>query len=974
MKRILSILGISVLVFSCSVEEIIHPSEADAPLAARFEPVVTVDQETNQVTFSLPSGTKGVIPVWVLQDKNGEFTTYAAQDGLTKIFTSAGDYKVRLQIMNAAGVSPDYVEKTFHVDNTIVNFDRYIRFLAGTSSKQWRIDNTVPAHFGCGPSGTTGTEWWAAAPDEKAAVGLYDNRVTFTNEYGYTFDPGESGTLYVNTGVTAAPYGAFNTNDGQDYTVPVDPQQATYSFEVSGDDLFLVLPAGTRFPYIPNADFMKNPRFRVESADNNTLNLVCDNGEIAWHFTLTSKAPTDGPREYKYDSDANLWKGADADGGLTLSYYYAPGWAQIADPALEKAGAKYTWTLPSATSDRWQAQMFLVPVTPISLTEDASYDFSCVLSASADVTPKVKIHRFDENGSDADNGVVLLDVDVPLKAGEDVIVDASALAGIAAGNIRIVLDWGGNPDNAEVSINRIVLKDHSVDDGTHQGGGSDEVKFDYDAASNLWKAADQAHTYSYYYAPGWAQIADPKTTQEGNVYTLSFPEATFDQWQAQFFIIPDAPIALSAEKAYDFQVILNSSTDHGNITLKLTDTTDDGNFLFTNMVAAEAYEDMVFRFTNLPGIDAEAVKLVFDFGRNAADTEITIREIILQEHVAGSGGEPEPGPGPDVPGEDPLRIDAPSNLWRSASMNNTFWYADGGWSQIADPMTFPADDFGGLKVIIPYEIGGSEWQGQTVWHTDIKATAGETYDFGFTVNSDEDIYAMTVKLAWEGHDGDHAFFYENSISVKARETFKFRKIEIAPDVDYDKVVLFIDLGRCKRGTAVSFTDFCFQPHGQWYDVDGPSNLWNSATVTNTYWYADGGWSQIANPETQALANHGLKVTIPAGIGGAEWQGQTVWHTDIPAFADKKYDFCCRILSDEDAVLTVKLAWEGNDNDHAFFYENAVSVKAGESFRFEKPGISPDADYDKIVLFIDCGRCPAGSEVSFTGFCFQEHID
>ena len=218
MKRILSILGISVLVFSCSVEEINHPSEADAPLAARFEPVVTVDQETNQVTFSLPSGTKGVIPVWVLQDKNGEFTTYAAQDGLTKIFTSAGDYKVRLQIMNAAGVSPDYVEKTFHVDNTIVNFDRYIRFLAGTSSKQWRIDNTVPAHFGCGPSGTTGTEWWAAAPDEKAAVGLYDNRMTFTNEYGYTFDPGESGTLYVNTGVTAAP--TARSTPTTDRTIP----------------------------------------------------------------------------------------------------------------------------------------------------------------------------------------------------------------------------------------------------------------------------------------------------------------------------------------------------------------------------------------------------------------------------------------------------------------------------------------------------------------------------------------------------------------------------------------------------------------------------------------------------------------------------------------------------------------------------------------------------------------------------------
>ena len=812
MKRILSIFGISVLVFSCSVEEINHPSEADAPLAARFEPVISVNQETNQVTFSLPSGTKGVIPVWILQDKDGEFTTYAAHDGLTKIFTSAGDYKVRLKIMNAAGVSPDYVEQSFHIDNTIVNFDRYIRFLAGTSSKQWRIDNTIPAHFGCGPSGTTGTEWWSAAPDEKTAFGLYDNRLTFTNEYGYTFDPGESGTLYVNTGVTDAPYGSFNTNDGQDYTVPVEAQTTTYSFEVSGDDLFLVLPAGTRFPYIPNAAFMKDPRFRVESADNNTLNLVHDNGEIAWHFTLTSKAAATVFNGFNYTADSNLWKSADADGGLSLSYYYAPGWAQIADPVLEKAGSKYTWTLPSATSDRWQAQMFLVPVTPISLTEEASYDFSCVLSASEDVTPKVKIHRFDENGSDADNGVVLLDVDVPLKAGEEVIFDASALAGIAAGNIRIVLDWGGNPDNAEVSINRIVLKDHAVDDGTHQGGQSEVVTFDYEAATNLWKAADQAHSYSYYYAPGWAQIADPKTTQDGNVYSLSFPEATFDQWQAQFFIIPDAPISLSAEKTYDFQVIINSTTDHGNITLKLTDTSDDGNFLFTNMVSAEAYEDMVFRFTNLQGIDAEAVKLVFDFGKNAADTDVTIREIILQEHVAGSGDNPEPGPGPEVPTEDPLKIDAASNLWRSSSMTNTFWYADGGWAQIADPMTFPADDFGGLKVIIPYEIGGSEWQGQTIWHTDISAGAGELYDFGFTVNSDEDIYAMTVKLAWEGHDGDHAFFYENSVSVKAHETYKFRKIKIAPDVDYDKIVLFIDLGRCKRGTAVSFTDFCFQDH------------------------------------------------------------------------------------------------------------------------------------------------------------------
>ncbi|MBR6306182.1 MAG: hypothetical protein IKR38_05315, partial [Bacteroidales bacterium] len=65
---------------------------------------------------------------------------------------------------------------------------------------------------------------------------------------------------------------------------------------------------------------------------------------------------------------------------------------------------------------------------------------------------------------------------------------------------------------------------------------------------------------------------------------------------------------------------------------KLTDTTNDNNFLFTERRDIQAYEEFTLTLTGLAGIDAAAVKMVFDFGGNPADTEVTIKEIILREH------------------------------------------------------------------------------------------------------------------------------------------------------------------------------------------------------------------------------------------------------------------------------------------------------------------------------------------------------
>ena len=811
MKHIFRYLGVTLLlagiISACSPEKITHPSEAGIPSATQIEPVISVDQEINQVTFALPAGTKGLIPVWLFQDKTGDWTQYSAQNGLKKIFTTAGDYSVRMHLMNSNGMSPDFVQKTFHIDNTIMNFDKYNTMLTGGSQKEWRIDNSVAGHMGCGPSGTSGTEWWSANPDDKKDWGVYDNRMTFVLEGNvYQFDPGAAGTIYVNTGISSEPYGSHNTNDGKDYLYPVEAQTAEWSWEVDGEDLYLILPANTYWPYYANVDFIANPRFKVESISTKSADLVIDNGEIAWHFTITSGAAEVKFNGFNYNHEANLWKPVDAEGAHSYSFFYAPGWTQIADPEVSCAGGKYTFSLPSATSEQWQAQCFIIPTTDLPLSAATNYDFSCILNSSTDIK-KVTLKLTDTTN----DGNFLFTENVNLTAFEDYVFYLSDLPGIDAAAVNMVFDFGGNPDNTEVSVSNIVLKDHAIDDGTvlpsvpeEPVAGPEEYK--YDSEANLWKAADGAHSCTFFYAPSWNQLPDPELANNGNEYLLKLPSATFAQWQAQFHIIPDNPVALESSKSYDFSVVLNSTTDIRAVTLKLTENGNDDNFLFTENVNLTAFEDYIFDLSDLPGIDAAAVKMVFDFGGNPDNTEVTIKRIVLKDHAiddgthkGGASGE-NPGGGLDTSGTD---------IWDNAKVSYTWWYSMADWSGTLTPEISTISN--GWKVVIPEGIGGSEWQGQTHFTLDAPASAAKKYDFCVTLNSSA-ACTCSVKLAWEGNDKDHAFFYDGNVALSAYEDFQYIQSGVSPDADYDKLALFIDLGRTPAGAEVEIKDIHLYEH------------------------------------------------------------------------------------------------------------------------------------------------------------------
>lgn len=289
--------------------------------------------------------------------------------------------------------------------------------------------------------------------------------------------------------------------------------------------------------------------------------------------------------------------------------------------------------------------------------------------------------------------------------------------------------------------------------------------------------------------------------------------------------------------------------------------------------------------------------------------------------------------------------------------NAAGWWAAGpnekaGFGLYDDEITFYADG----KYVFNPGADGKIYINKVVTAIGPGTTQSEDYDIDWTVQ--ESTYTL---------NGDVLTFPEGVvIGYVANNESVTNPTYVITENTEDKLVIVANF------SGISW-QYIYKPKPDVFDVDGPGNFWKSASVSMTYWYSPSDWSGGLNPETETLENNGLKVVIPEGIGGNEWQGQTVFHTDIPMSASKTYDFCVTVEADQDIpAMTFKLAWEGNDNDHAAFYVNDFTVEAGEPATFKMESVVPDVDYDKVVLFVDLGRCTAGTTVTLTKICMQEH--
>ena len=464
-KYIGSALACVLAITACSPEEFTGADQNGLPTVDGRQVSVTTDQETNTAVFTVSGDFKGCYPVWYLDGKIYSFLATGSYSSMEQ-----GTHELEVKVMNRNGISQASAKGSFTFNETKVDFTPYFSKLC---NKEWRIDYTEVGHMGCGPSGTDGSEWWKAAVNDKADWGVYDDRISFAHSDSdpatsgtYSYNPGEGGTVYVNTGCSV--FAEFNTNDGNDFMATVASQSSSYTL-VPGtfnDEacLYIQFAPQTLLPYVPNDVTYNNPYYRIEALTNNRMVLVCDEGTIAWRLVFTSREDTGLPEpcegagatmDWNYDAASNLWKGVDTgDNFDKVSPWFANNdWAQIADPEWKHEGDTWQITMPEGIgSSQWQGQF---PIkTSLSASMADSYTFSCTVEGDNDmpgVTIKLTDGADDKNFFVADRHEITADKPFTYK-----VTGVKLPVGDAA-SLSLFFDFGGTPGGTHVKISDIIL-------------------------------------------------------------------------------------------------------------------------------------------------------------------------------------------------------------------------------------------------------------------------------------------------------------------------------------------------------------------------------------------------------------------------------------------------------------------------------------------------------------------------------------
>ena len=514
---------------------------------------------------------------------------------------------------------------------------------------------------------------------------------------------------------------------------------------------------------------------------------------------------------------------------------------------------------------------------------------------------------------------------------------------------------------------------------TSKEGEKEWEGFDANSNFNMWKGITP--TMEFWYAPGWNQIADPDFKDAGNDYTITLPEATTDQWQAQVKFHTD--LTTSAANNYDFSAVFNSDKDMNGATVKLVLDGDDGVFYFTDRIDLKAGQDYIFWKSDMPGIDMPKVMLVLDFGGCQAGTTVNVSNIVLKNH-ADDDGTKLPDVNPVNPDEPVMDWDpaAASNLWAPVESGDAFisvtpWFADNGWGQIGDP-TWKHEN-GEWSLTIPEGMGGSQWQGQFPINTKLTASMSKKYNFYLVLEADNDCNGVTIKLTQtdeaDGTKHDDNFFFADRHDIKADVPFIYKAEGVSlPKNDAHALSLFFDFGGSPIGTNIKISKIYFEETVS-MSYDDANNLWKGVDDGSVgsifgYWFANDSWTEIAHNDCVHNGDT-YEIVLPEGMGGSQWQGQFHIDTNLTALAAKQYHFQLVMEADNDCPgVTIKLTDAGDTN---FFCEGRHDITADEPFVYtlKNATLKEGTDASAIRLFFDFGGSPAGTKVKISKIVFKE---
>ena len=822
-KYIAVAMAMSLLAIGCTTE-ILTPDQSKLPEASSLDVVIDVDQATNYVTFSVKN--TALVPMWIFgEDKiDGKANKKYAYtgNGISLRIREAGTHQVEVKAYNAHGISVGSKIVEYTLDNTYRDpFDPtpYMKAIAG----EWQWNSEVAGHFGCGEPGTDGTNWWSCGANEKADWSLYDDRMTFTADGVYTYNPGD-GQVYVNK--DSGFKNEYNTNDGNDYLAPIDEYTTSYTIENSWndagiEDIYLVLPEGSNLSYIPNPEALTSPRWRFletkTSAIKKKMSLVIDNGGIAWKYEFIPAVKVATPEELLAGTSAEgkVWVlDTESRGhlGCGESVENPAGW--WAAGANEKAGTglyddeitfypdgKYTYS--SGADGKMYINWGVTAIGPNPGAEpdidiewpftEATYTFDGETITLAANTPMVYVPSDHVWANPVFHVTAISETSLTVVADNpgcywQMIFKARDIQGPAGPTLN------GTELPAEISVSQGDL----IEVGNLN---LDEIWVDpdfFEVSGNALKFKAVAGDYHFSYDKNakWIKV----------VPMYNGAKATYENGKALWIIgdgggkpttdyligwnTGEAPLPCAQIGENTYQITLAMKAEGGSV--KVFGQADWG-LEWTKDKYGTVTDNGFF---HVPGDDGnihtiegtEPGYYTFTFVDNDGILDMTVDKV--KETVFDAA-------------------DATHNMWLNKNLLSMSYYYAPGWAQIADPAV---EEDGNSYVISLPEATTDQWQAQVAFHTDMTSSAAKTYDFQCVLTSNQDHPGVTIKLVLSGGgDNDNIFYFADRHPLKADEEYVYRMADM-PGIDMDKISLFFDFGGNAAGTEVNVRDVLFQEH------------------------------------------------------------------------------------------------------------------------------------------------------------------
>ena len=826
-KYIAVALAMSLLAIGCT-PEIIAPDQDKLPSTDDFDVTISVDQATNYVTFTMNN--TGMVPMWIFGDvkidkdvnKKYAYTT----NGISLRFRDAGEHFVEVKAYNANGISMGSKIYSFSIENTYRDpFDPspYVKAITG----EWMWNNEVAGHFGCGPDLAGPAGWWAAGPNEKADWSLYNDRMTFTADGKYQFNPGDDGKVYVNAGFSAL--GA--SPDGADFLVDIPAYETTYSFENNWneagiEEIWLVLPAQKNLSYIPNQTIYDDPRFLVMDSKPSSMRkelklaaALAPNGDgtISWYYNFIPAVHVASPEE--------LLAGTSAEGKVWVMDSASKGHLGCGESAANAAGWWSAGPEEKAGTGLYDDEITFYPGGKYVYSSGAdglmyiNWGVTAI-GPNPGVEPDIDIEwPLTESTYEFDGETITLAANTPMVyvpsdyVWENPVFHVTALTEtsmtVVAENPgcywQMIFKARDIKGPAGPTLNDVELPaEISVSQGEALALGNinvDDIWVDpdfFEANGNMltFKAVDGDYKFTYDAGAKWIKVVpmyngEKATYENGKALWIigdGGGKPTTDQligWNTG-----DAPLPCAQISENTYQITLAMKAEGGSV--KVFGQADWG-LEWTKDKYGTVTDNGFF---HIPGDDGnihtitgtQAGYYTFTFVDNGGILDMTVDKV--RQTVW-----------------DPA--DATWNKWLNKNLLSMSYYYAPGWSQIADPGF--ADNGDNYVITLP-EATADQWQAQVAFHTDMTSSADKTYDFQVVLNSTLDHPGVTIKLVLSGGgDNDNIYYFADRHPLTAYEDYVYR-MENMPGIDMDKISLFFDFGGNAAGTEVTVSNVLFQEH------------------------------------------------------------------------------------------------------------------------------------------------------------------